>query len=100
MKFIFVDDDLETEVLLAILREEHPTHASSHVQTLARARSAIWQSKFDALIIDIMMPPDDDAVSESELHEGMYSGIRLAELIRADSDGPNQNSPIQIGRAS
>jgi hypothetical protein len=40
------------------------------------------------------MPPDETAVRESSRHGGLYSGLRLAELIRGDAGGPNHQTPI------
>ncbi|MGL5001768.1 MAG: response regulator transcription factor, partial [Casimicrobium sp.] len=52
---LLVDDDTELGSLLIRLFEKHAI-AVRHVETIAAARKEISQAKFDALVLDIMLP--------------------------------------------
>ncbi len=65
---LLVDDDTELGSLLIRLFEKHAISVR-HVETLASARTEIAKSRFDALILDIMLPDG--------------SGLDLCREIRA-----------------
>ena|SRR5258707_6580045 len=92
MKALFVDDDLETEVLVKVLRARHPSDSFDLADTLPDARKSIWSEKYDVIVFDIMMPADDMAAPGSSEDAGLISGLLLLDLMRSDPKCPNQKT--------
>lgn len=90
MKALFVDDDLETEVLVKVLRARHPDDSFDLADTLPDARQKIWSEKYDVIVFDIMMPADETAAPGSSEDAGLITGLLLLDLMRGDPKCLNQ----------
>lgn len=93
MKALFIDEDLEIERLVNVLQARHPEDNIELADTLADARGKLWSTKYDVLVIDSWMPPDDDAVPKSSDEAGLISGLLLLDVVRSDPDCLNCNAP-------
>jgi CheY-like chemotaxis protein len=94
MKILFADEDWEIEVLVKVLRARHPEHEFELADSLEKARRAIWSTKFDILVLDIMLPANDQAVPNSSENAGLLSGLLLLDMIQNDSSCPNQHTKV------
>jgi CheY-like chemotaxis protein len=96
MKILFVDDELEVESLATVLQNRHPEDQLKLVDNLAAAKKTIWSEKFDVMVLDLMMPADDEAVPNSSHDAGLTAGLLLAELIQQDKNCVNNQTPFIV----
>ena len=96
MRVLFVDDDGGVSILAKILRERHPDDMFESAFNLRRAVEAIWTNKYDALVFDIMLPPDEQSVPGSSLDGGVTSGVKLVDKIKSDETCKNRKTPIVL----
>lgn len=92
MKALFIDDDLETEVLVKVLQARHSDDSFDLADTLPDARQLIWSEKYDVIVFDIMMPADDSVVPGSTQDAGLISGLLLLDLMVSDPKCLNQKT--------
>lgn len=96
MRILFIDDELEIEILVKILQTRHPEDKIDLCDSLASARDTIWRSRYDVVVFDIMMGVDDKAVPGSSDQSGLISGLGLHAAMRADQNCPNHDTPAVI----
>lgn len=96
MNFFFLDEDWEVEVLKNVLEARHPEHQFELADTLVAGKTLIWSKKFDVLVLDVMIPADDEAVPNSSNKAGLLSGLLLTDLIRKDQSCKNNRTPIVL----
>ena len=94
MKILFVDEDLQVEALVRVLRNRYPNDKFNIVSTLAEARDTIWSTKFDVLVIDIMLLADESVVKRSSEEAGLIAGLLLIDLIKQDERCANRSTPV------
>lgn len=95
LKILFVDEDVEIEVTKNVLASRRPEHEFSIAWSLRIARDLLWSTKFDVVVLDIMLPSDDSVVPGSSSDGSLTSGVKLFELIRASSC-PNRDTPVVV----
>ena len=101
MKVLMVDDDrYEIQALVDILAVRHPKDEFESTFNLREARNQIWSKKYDAIVLDIIMPPNDEIVPRTSHEAGLISGLRLMDMIRRDRKCPNNRTPITLLTAS
>jgi DNA-binding NtrC family response regulator len=96
MKVLFIDDELEVEALAKVLKNRHPEDNMELVDSLASARKKIWSEKFDVMVVDLMMPADDESVPGSSDEAGLIGGLLLLELVGCDENCINNKTPFII----
>ena len=96
MKALFIDEDLEVEVLVNALQDRHHQDSIRLADNLGIACQMLWSEKFDVVVVDIMMPADNDAVPGSEDESGLLSGLLLITLVQKSKDCPNQKTRFII----
>jgi CheY-like chemotaxis protein len=94
MKALFVDDELEVEILVDVLRSRYPDSSFHLADTLAEATRLIAQQKYDVIVLDVMMRADERAVPGSSADSGMISGVHLMNFIRRESNALNAATPV------
>jgi len=96
MKVLIVDEDLQVQVLFKVLNNMYTDDTFKIVYNLHDAKHTIWNEKFDILVIDIMLPSDEDAVPGSSQDGGVISGLQLIDLIKNDKNCINYKTPIVL----
>jgi CheY-like chemotaxis protein len=96
MKILVIDEDLEVEVLVRVLRNQHPTDEFALAESLAQGLELARSRKWDVIVVDLMMPADEKAVPGSSEQAGLIAGIRLIEHIQKEKDNANNTTPLVI----
>jgi len=96
MKVLFVDDDIEVEVLAKVIQARHADDKMDLAYNLANACSKIWSQRYDVIVMDIMMPADESAVEGSSDDSGLISGLLLIEKVKHDTDCKNNITPFVL----
>ena len=96
MKILFIDEEVEIEVLARVIQTRHPNDIILLVDDLMTAREKLWSTKFDVAVVDIMMPSDDKAVPGSSDESGLISGLLLMDMVQADKGCVNKETPFVI----
>ena len=82
MRILFIDEEVEVEVLAKSIQARHPSDKVVLIDDLKAAREKLWSEKFDVIVMDIMMPSDDDAVPGSSDESGPITGLLLIEQAK------------------
>jgi len=86
-KVLFIDDESTTESTIRRLTIVHKLHVD-WAKSPSEGLRLLKKNKYSTVILDIMMPIDDDTLKHSEvLNEyGLETGIILLKLIMKDSE--------------
>lgn len=96
MRFLIVDEDLEIERLVLVLQARRPEHSFDLADTLGDAKEMLWHQQYDAIAMDVWMPPDETAVPGSSEDSGLVSGLMLIELMSGDKKCVNRETPLLV----
>lgn len=96
MNALFLDDDLAVEVSAEVLQDRHPEDSIEFVYTLEQAHEKVTSRKYDVLVIDLMMPPNEKVAPGSSGDGGIISGLRFIEEMQKDRKCLNCDTPIII----
>src|SRR5689334_20780237 len=96
MRFFFLDEDLDVEITIRILRSRYPEHTFDLADNLEDCKTLIYNAKYDVLVLDIMLPANNAIVPRSGDMAGLLTGLLLRDLIKADRDCINQKTPIVL----
>ena len=67
---------------MEILEARHPDDTFVMVYSLREARKAVFDEKFDVLVVDIMWThADEEAIPRSSEQGGLIAGLLLIDLI-------------------
>lgn len=94
MKVLFIDDDIQTEILYEVLKAQYPKDNMSLVYKLYDAHQILWSLKFDVMVLDIMMNGDEKVVPGSTEKGGVLAGLLLLDMVRIDKSCINQKTPV------
>jgi CheY-like chemotaxis protein len=96
MNVFILDEDWEVEVLVRVLQSRHPADSFVLADNLRDGRRKLWSEKFDVVVLDVMIPSDEEAVPGSSQKSGLLSGLVLHDLLRTDPACANREAPIII----
>jgi len=94
MKILFVDDDYEIAITVRALRNRYPDNEISLSNSIKKTIELLASQKYDKIVLDIMFPGGDDLVPGSEKSGGLFTGIRLEEMIRNNLFPHNSDSDV------
>ena len=96
MKVLVIDEEMQVQRLVQALENRHPKDKFVLVHNLADGREAIWEERYDILVVDIMLPADEVSVPGSSDEGGIVAGLMLIDLIRADKACVNHSTPVVL----
>ena len=83
MKILFVDDDYEIAMTVRALKARYPDCEIILANSIRKTVEILSTDKFDRIVLDIMFPGGDELVPGSEKFGGLFTGIKLGEMIAA-----------------
>lgn len=96
MKVLFIDEDVDVHRLVEALGNRYEGSSFTLAKSLADATEQISTKTFDVIVVDMWLPPDDEALPKSSDDAGMTAGIKLLDYIENSAESINKNVPTVI----